>query len=123
MLDVDIPLLFILSIMLSIVSVRLCQQSTNTEWQSHHFLIVFYHIFPSEEKTLFVVIQGIPCLFSYTVDNPPEFGASHTLSHFVREVCFTECWCGEGEGGRETDWRWWTETEEMVTHATTLHYH
>ena len=66
MLDVEIPLLFILSIMLSIVSASRFQQSTNTEWQSHHFLIVFYHIFLSEEKKLFIRIQGISCLYLVT---------------------------------------------------------
>ena len=64
MLEVEIPLLFILSIMLSIVSTSVCQQSTNTEWQSHHFLIVFDHIFLSEEKILFIMFLGIISLHS-----------------------------------------------------------
>ena len=71
MLDVEIPLLFILSIMLSIVSASRFQQSTNTEWQSHHFLIVFYHIFLSEEKKLFIRIQGISSLISYNLQVTP----------------------------------------------------
>ena len=74
MLDVEIPLLFILSIMLSIVFASRNQQSTN------HFLIVFYHIFLSEEKNLFIRIQGISSLFSYNLQG---FVAIHTLSDIV----------------------------------------